>query len=126
MVRIGFRIHDTGTADLSAIFPSPWLIIKVTIGTLLFICTALLGLLLFVLPGIYFLVRAWFYLYAIIDGDGIFEAFSTSFRITRGKGWQIYALLIIAGILGPVTWVFGGFVIVLSSAYIYRLLKKTT
>lgn len=124
-VRIGLRIHDTGEAHISDIFPSPLLIIKAVIGIMLFMFIALLGFICFIVPGIYFLIRAWFYMYALVEGDGIFEAFSTSFRITRDKGWQLLPLLILSGTIAKVTMFFGGPILVLSNAYIYRLLKKS-
>ncbi len=124
-VRIGLRIHDTGEAHISDLFPSPWLIIKTTIGIMLFMLISLLGIICFIVPGIYFLIRAWFYIYALVEGDGIFEAFSTSFRITRDKEWQIFPFLILSGAIAKVTMFFGGPIFLLSNTYVYRLLKKS-
>jgi len=123
-VRVGLRIHDTGEADISTLFPSPLLVLKLFISMIMIICIALLGFILFVLPGVYFCIRAWFYMYALVEGEGIFEALSTSFRITRGKVWQIFPLLIMSSIIAAITIFFGSFICVLSNAYVYRLLKK--
>ena len=123
-VRIGLRIHDTGEANISTLFPSPLLVLKIFIGMIMILCIAFIGFILFIVPGVYFCIRAWFYMYALVEGEGIFEALSTSFRITRGKGWQIFPLLIMSSIIAAITIFFGSFICVLSNAYAYRLLKK--
>ena len=124
LVQIVLRIYKTGEAYFSDLFPSPWLIIKAYISFIILIPIALLGLILFIVPGLYFIIRSWFYMYALVEGEGIFEAFSTSFRITHGKEWQIFSLLVIGGALATVTMFFGIFIWALSSIYVYRLLKK--
>lgn len=125
-IRIALRIHDTGGAHVRDLFPSPWLIIKTYLGLILFMTAWMLCFILLIVPGIYFAVRAWFYWYALVDGEGIFEAFSTSFRITRSKGWQIFSLFLLSSAFTKITLFFGIPIVLLSSSYAYRLLKKNT
>ena len=150
MVRIGLRIHDTGTATLSALRFSPLLVIKLFVALLITqLLTGILAIFL-IIPGIYFAIRAWFYQYALVDGDGIFGAFATSFRITRGKGGLIFLLAVLqilpvtlASLLANlskyklpllykpllvlcfITIFVTTIVTTLSNAYVYRLLKKS-
>ena len=63
-------------------------------------------------------------MYALVDGEGVFEALSTSFRLTQGRGWQIFSLMIMSGAIITVTIFFGGPILMLSNAYVYRQLKK--
>lgn len=123
-VRIGLHIHDTGSANFTDLFPSPWLIIKACIAFIIFIPITLLGLICFIAPGLYFAVRAWFYIYALVEGEGIFESLSTSFRLTRGKEWQIFSLMIMSAAITTITLFFGGPILIVSNTYVYRLLKK--
>jgi len=124
LVRIALRIHDTGEASFSDLFPSLWIIIKLLIANIIFILITVLGFILLFIPGLYFMIRGMFYIYALVEGEGLFEAFSTSFRLTRGKGWQLFALLIMSLAIIKVTLFFGGPIILLSYVYIYRQLKK--
>ncbi len=123
-VRISLRIHDTGEAHWADLFPSPWLIIKALVAFIIFIPITLLGFILFIVPGIYFIIRAWFYIYALVEGEGVFEALSTSFRLTQGRGWQIFSLMIMSTAIAAITMFFGGPILMVSNAYVYRLLKK--
>ncbi|MBT9253464.1 MAG: hypothetical protein KM296_07175 [Brockia lithotrophica] len=65
-----------------------------------------LGLLFFVLPGIYLGVRLSFYPFAIADGNGVFDApFTVSWLATQKRFWTVfgfYAALVGLGLLFPV------------------------
>ncbi|WP_158502386.1 glycerophosphoryl diester phosphodiesterase membrane domain-containing protein [Vitiosangium sp. GDMCC 1.1324] len=58
------------------------------------------GLLLFIIPGLYLLTR-WIVLapVIIIEKRSISEAFSRSNNLVRGDGWEVFALVLITGIL---------------------------
>ena len=123
IARISLTIHDEGSAPLQKIFPSLLMFLKAVIALSLSAVIGLIGLVFFIVPGIYWAIRVWFLIFAIADGEGIFEAFSTSFRITRGKGWYILGQLLATIILCSIS-ILTLPVISLSNVYLYRYLKK--
>lgn len=63
-----------------------------------------LGMILLIIPGVYWAIKYYFALWAVVDnGMGIKEAFSESAKITDGIKWDLgglYFLLMIIALLG--------------------------
>ncbi len=124
IVRISLAIHDTGTAGFKEIVPDLFILIKVFFGTLIHFFVMILGFICFIIPGIYWIIRSWFYLYAIIEGRGIMQAFSTSFSLTKNKEWYIFTQLVASGALGSAIAFLAAPIVILSNTYLYRELSK--
>ncbi len=122
IARLSLRIYDEGKFSMQDLFPSPLLIIKAFLAMIGFFLIMLLGLIFFVIPGIYWIVRAYLFLFALVEGEGIFESFATSFRITRNKEWQILGQFLVNTVLSKV-FIFFSFMGLLSNAYLYRYLQ---
>lgn len=100
-------------------------------ATILYSIIVAVGLILFVIPGIFAAVRMQFFGFFVLDqGAGATEALRRSWNTTRGVGWQVFGLnlallgIIILGALAlvvgllvavPITW--------LALAYVYRRLQ---
>ncbi len=81
----------------------------------------------------YISIRGSFFPYLILDkGDPIFKSFASSWRMTKGKVWELFlfnfllGLIIIAGILALGVGLFVAMpVSSLASAYVYRQLSNS-
>lgn len=92
------HVHDSGTALMSDLFPSFGKFIKLVIASIIFGAIVCGGLILLVIPGIYFLIRFGFFIYAILDRDaGIIDSLKQSWAMTAGHGWPLLGLMIIVG-----------------------------
>lgn len=114
------------TATQKVVFPSFMKIIKIMIAKIIHLIVFLIGLLLFIAPGIYWIIKTQFVDYAILDGAGIFEAFGKSFTLSKGYGWAIFAYLILVVTLGaflPIA-LFFYCVALFACGFMYRTIQK--
>jgi hypothetical protein len=66
-------------------------------ATIIFSIIIVLGLIAFILPGIYLLVRLYFYDFAIlIDNEKACNSLRRSWKIMKGKWWDVFALFVVA------------------------------
>lgn len=108
------------------------LFINYFVGSLLYGLIVLVGLILFVVPGIIWAIKFHFYEYFIVDKKmGPLEALSASGKITKGNKWNLFLLgLIFFGlaILGLLAFGVGIFVVwpvaMIATAYVYRKLSS--
>jgi uncharacterized membrane protein len=85
---------DPERTTLAALWhPSPlW---KYLLASLLLSILVLLGLILFIVPGIIFLMMFWFTLLIVVDREfGPIEAMKESKRITYGHKWELLGLVL--------------------------------
>lgn len=129
-VKISLKITKNERATYGDLFSCLPQLIPYTVASVLYALLVLLGLVLFIVPGIYFLVRYGFFTYFIVDkGAGIMESFRLSSEITRGYKTELLklcvvlvaimmlgALLVMVGLLVAVP------VTMLCLAYAYRRL----
>jgi hypothetical protein len=91
-----------------------WTLFRLVIGTVLYGLAVLVGLLFFVVPGIYLAVALFFFSYEIIvEEKGVLDAFGGSLDLTAGNRLPLFILGLIFAILGTV--VSGAFGVVLPS-----------
>lgn len=91
------------------------------------------GLILLIVPGIYFAIKYQFYLYFIIEKKmGAFQALENSGKITDGQKWELLkfnALTILITIAGVLAILLGLLVampvVTLAAAYVYKKLSET-
>ena len=90
------------------------------------------GLILFIIPGIYFALKYGMVTYVIVDKNaGIGEAFGMSARITNGNKWNLLMLgilVMLVNIAGLLALLYGLLVSIpvtmIASAYAYDRLSK--
>ena len=124
-IRMLLKFHDAGSANLRELFMGWHRGPRLLVGGTIFVLGIALGLLLFVVPGIYIMVHGILFPFFIVDKNvGVIEAFKRSFNATRGYGWQIGALFLAAFILNlnPMIFIFAGFTKLLMSIHAYRRL----
>ncbi len=74
--------------------------IPVLIATLLWGLISAIGAIFFLLPGIFFAIKLFFYAYIIlIEGEGIFGSLSKSWQIVKGNWWRLFGFLFLFGII---------------------------
>ena len=74
-------------------------------GYLLYYLTVLVGMILFIIPGLILAVRLYFFGFLIIDkGMRPVEALKESYTMTKGYGWKIFFLIFVAA---PIILFFG-------------------
>lgn len=103
------------------------------IGWLLYGLIVIFGLILFIIPGIYFATKYVFMANVLVDKNlGVFESFSKSGEITKGIIWKVFVfqlLLTIIALAGLLAFGVGLFVaipvILLADMYLYRKLSHS-
>jgi len=129
-IKIALKIYDnekTGFADFFSCFP---LFFKYLFGGILYSLIVTGGLFLFVIPGVFWMVKFYFFGYAIIDkGMGPIEALKESSVLTKGVKWDLLALIILVAlinIIGALPIGLGLFVAIpttkMAMAFVYRKL----
>ncbi|MEX0940190.1 MAG: hypothetical protein WDZ41_02430 [Candidatus Babeliales bacterium] len=125
--KIALNFYDNKPNQVSTLFSCYNLIFKDAIAALLYMLGTILGLLLFIVPGIYFAIVFGFYHLFIVDQNaGIIESFKKSAKLTRNIRWHLFALILLLVIItqpfhmGFVLFAFPFFA--LAYAYVYRTL----
>lgn len=133
--KIALNIYDNDKAFLGTMFELWPQLFSQIIATLLYIFMGLLGLILFVAPGIYFLVKYCFYTAVIADHKvGPLKAFALSGELTEGIKSKLLAVWVVIHIFYSIAWATSGWLgfllavplVVLANVYIYRSLQKQT
>ncbi len=95
-LRIQLGVMNGNKMKYSDLFNPKGLYWKFIGGTILYSLVVLGGLILLIIPGIYFAIRYLFVPYLIIDKNmNIGDAFAKSTEMTNGKKWSILAFLIV-------------------------------
>ena len=130
LIRIALDYYQYGKSTFQALFSCFHLVIRYGIATFLYALMCGIGLMFFIVPGIYFAITYGFYGYAMVDKDaGIFDSFAISRDITRGYKmdllgfcfllWLIkWAALSLIGI----AWIVVLPASLLADAYVYKRL----
>ncbi len=113
----GFMAMDHKPVTLA--IPSVWRMFKVGVAKIIQWTIALFGLIFFVFPGIYWIIRTQFIAYAIIDKNaGIFSAFGQSFALTKGRTGTIFCYLVLSII--ATAFIISFPLAIFAGAYLYR------
>ncbi len=112
------------------IVPPTDLVLNVFLASLLVGILTLSGLVLLLIPGIYFMVRFAFVKFAVIDGSTIAGSFDKSTALTEGHKWPLLgflAVIILLNIVGALLFMVGLLITVpvtmIAFAHIYVKLK---
>lgn len=128
LYQIGLNLIEFGAASVWDLFVPPRKVAKVLVANWLYSFLVAVGLILFVVPGIYWYVKYSQITLLILDKDlGPIEAFKKSGEITDGAKWDLLALLVVVffiGILGVLFFFVGVFVSIplsiLTQVLVYR------
>jgi uncharacterized membrane protein len=132
-IRIGLDFCDQKPADYNDLvseYPRFWRFLG---GMILYGLIVFAGLILLIIPGIYWGIRYHFVGYLILDRDmGIMDALKKSGQITRGAWWHlfVFALAMMGiSIIGFILCFVGSFfalpIVIVATAYVYRSLLAT-
>ena len=128
--KIGLEIRDYNTATYNSFFSCMHLVLRAWGASLLYSGIVILGLIFFVVPGVYFAIKYFFYLLFIVDKEvGIRRAFENSAEITQGAKLKLLLLLSVLSLInlgGALLLGVGLFLTIpatmLSLVYVYRKL----
>lgn len=119
VIKIMLELYDHGKAELKTLFSQAHLIVPFASATFLFALLITAGTAFFVIPGIYFFCRYFFFSYAMVDKNlDVLEAFQESSRLTEGARWHILGLSVVGSIITMIPFLW--FVATLAFIYAYR------
>lgn len=131
-VKIGLQEYDTATRSYRQLFSMANRLFRSSIASVLYYLMVIVGLLFFIVPGLYLSIRYYFYKFVIVDkNSSIRDAFSTSAQLTSGAFWYLLAfsmLVLFINWLGMIAfglgWLFTFPVTVLAQTWVYRRLES--
>jgi hypothetical protein len=130
-VVITLKIAKGEASAYRDIVPPMALVWWVFIASLLLGILVFAGLILLVIPGIYFALRFSMVRFSVIEGSGIMEAFEKSTKMTDGHKWQLlgfFAVLVVLNIIGAILLGVGLLVTIpvtmIGVAHVYLKLKE--
>jgi len=126
--RIALDIYDADSSKISQLFSQVSKVATAWLTALVYAGICFLGMLFFVLPGIFFGVMFSLYEYVIVDQDrGVFEALKESYRLMSKDKVSVFsaiiALFLIYFLGGPISLLLLGQVWNLMYAFMYRRLQ---
>lgn len=131
VIAIMLKFRDGVEPEFVDLFNRAGLVLQFTVATVIYALMVLVGLVFFVVPGIYLGIRFYFYGYFIVEEEaGPFEALGKSAQLTEGVRLELFLFfLALLGInmLGILCFGFGVLVSVpvsaLALAHVYRHLQ---
>ncbi len=98
--KVQLELYETGTSSIRTLFSQGDLLFRGWAANFLFGLLVGLGTACFVVPGIYFVCRFYFYHYALVDKKlGVFDAFKEAAQLSEGARWALFGLTIINSVL---------------------------
>lgn len=118
-IKIMLELYDHGKSEIKTLFSQAHLIVPFAGAAFLFAMLVAAGTTFFVIPGIYFFCRYFFFSYALVDKNlDILEAFQESSRLTAGARWHILGLYFVGSFIMLVPFLWS--VTTLAFVYAYR------
>ncbi len=132
VIKILLNFCDNKKNNFSILFSQYRLFFIYLLTTIIYFIIVLLGLILFIIPGIYLGIRFVFFEYFIIDKKmGVIKSLKESWRATKGNFWGLFAFSVVAltiNILGAFVLLLGLFVTIpitmIAWVFIYRRLSE--
>ena len=134
-IRVALNIYDGERGKLEEILTlSLPLFFKFLLANVLYFLIVAAGLILFIVPGFYFMVKYQFVLYLIVDkGMDVVPAFNMSSEVSKGIRWRLFLFDLLIGfvlLLGILVFFVGYFVafpvVLVASVHVYRILLSKT
>lgn len=74
--------------------------VTLLISSIVFYIAVIVGVFAFIIPGIFLLIRLLFFEYAIlIDNEDVAGSLKKSWRMVKGRWWNVFALVLIIGLI---------------------------
>jgi uncharacterized membrane protein len=132
LMRMTLKFVDGSKGELADLFSTFHLILRYLIASIAVGIIVVIGLILFVIPGIYWGIRFYMFGWVIVDKDvGPFEAMRLSWEMTRGSCWNLFLFSLLLGginILGMLALFIGLLITVplsvIAIGYVYRRLEE--
>jgi uncharacterized membrane protein len=124
-LRMLIKFHDSGTAEIRQMFLGWHRGPRIFIAGLIVLSGFIIGMVFFIIPGIYILIHAILYPFFIVDKDtGIVQSIKKSFKTVQGHSWQVGTLVLLAMLvsINPIVKLLSGFPLMLMLIYAYRRL----
>ena len=119
--KIQLELRARGKSSIKTLFSQGDLLFRGWAANFLFALLVGLGTACFIIPGIYFACRFYFYGYALVDKRlGVFEAFREAARLSEGARWALFGLSAINIVLNMLPFA----MIVTSLAQVYAYNKQ--
>jgi uncharacterized membrane protein len=133
IVNISLKIYNEEKADFRDIFTASRFFWRFLLADILYNLMVTIGLVLCIIPGIYFGIKYHFFGYIIIEQDmGVLDSLKKSWQITNGAWWDLFLLAILlwlialAGvILCGVGVLFAWPIIFMAVVYAYKRIVDT-
>jgi hypothetical protein len=132
VIHVALKLYSGENVKFNDLFERYDLAPRVIFANILYFLIVATGLALFVLPGIFFAVRLFFYQTYIIDRNlSITDSFKESYALTQSVWWKVFfSLLLFNFISGTITKIpfltlFFGTFVVFATVYIYRNLLES-
>lgn len=130
--KITLDLYDKDDSTVKTLFSGGRYLFRIIVATTLYMLMIGGGVVLFIVPGIYFAIKYAFYMYAIIDKNaGILESFSESAKLTHDAKWELFGLAVLTGALNSfAASAFGIGLLIISPlitlvwTYVYRKLDE--
>lgn len=131
-IKIALAFVDDQRTSLGELFSGTGVFLRFLIASIIIGVIATVGFIVFIIPGIYLVIRLQFATYAIVDrGLGPIAAIRESWALTRGVTWNLFLfgiLLFLINLAGFFALLVGLFVTYpltsLAIAYVYRQLQN--
>lgn len=131
LIRVYLDLADGKKDELKTLFSQTRLFWNYFGAVVLYMIVVVLGLILFIIPGIYFGLKYQFYAYLIVDKNlGAIEALKKSAVMTDGVKWKLLGFCFVIfglNILGFIALIFGLLVTIpmsiMAYVYVYRTLR---
>lgn len=127
---VGLKIARGHSVVMRELIPPAKLFWNVFLASLLVGVIVLGGLVLLIIPGIYFMVRFMMATYAVIDGEEIVKSLKRSTELTEGHKWELFwfiVVIVIINILGAIPFGLGMLltlpITTIAFAHVYDKLK---
>ncbi len=132
LIRICLNFYEEKRVGILELFSQKAVLLSTILALILYLIFISIGLILFIIPGIYFGLRLWFYDFFIVDKkNGAFESLKNSWEKTKGNVLKIICLLFlltIINILGFLFFIVGLFITIpisyLAISYAYKEMAK--
>lgn len=127
--KIALDSHDNKNPTVETLFSCFHLVLSDVVATFLYVCMCFIGLLFFIIPGIYLAIRYSLFHIIIVDQQcSPIEALKKSAHLTEGSMTKLFGVMFIGRFLQALVPIFNFFIqlpwLSLTEAHIYRTLQE--
>lgn len=97
-LRIALKLVEHKRHSFSDLFSTHHLLLSFIIGTFLYVCIVIIGMILLVVPGVIWAIQFRFFPFVLIEKKvGVLEAFEKSSKLTQGIKWKLFLFYLSLG-----------------------------